>query len=834
MRASMTTMSARRLILCLLLAAIAMPMLWGAFAADASPTPAGMKPRDEAASESAALDTTPTATPDTGVAARKEVPTTAHDGRRVRIQDENGKPVGNASVHFDSSEDLDAKTPVTFDVGARLASTQAVTSTADGIALLPTNSTRAFVVARAGEQFGTAYLEFDSLLFETPTLTIRRDRTLHLVVVSSSGQPYANVPVELAYEGNAGGKHWQARELPRSGARGEITVWHAQTFDFYDPAHAAVTLRALVSGAETTPVQVRLDEPPSEPIAIECPPHGAIEVHAWIRPGVANSMPTERLLRSPIQKEIELVQPGATPSKWTFHPVALRTAWTVDAMGFEAAEAPELMRDGDTASVDILMYHEWIGVTAIVLQPDGQPGRNLDVEIRMLVELVARYRTDPAGRVTFLAPRAEGDAEFRGDASQTATASWSKPGETESLLDLGQVQLSLAPLVVSGQVVDAMTKQPIRAYLQLAGEAGGRLSRRAKMRGDFELHSSSLKAPFELSASAPGYLSTTRTGLTNGQSLVIELNRARLLRATVLADPAILPRLSGSVCIDPGNAPLVAEEQAGESLHCAFELPAMEGATFDVFDESGFVVLRIAQSEWEPTDYGYQVTGDLRGKLSTGTLTCVQRGTEMPGGRLWLRMGKDTPWSEHDLEPTQELAFPIGSEPEAIVEPWSGPALHAALHAGENHLELEPAFQARVVVPKLPGELAPTPISIRMACLTTREPLLDRLASDGVPLDDRNSQPWPTTAQALDTLLGWSQDSVLDDGSASFTVPHRGSYIAVPYVGTRESDGGAITWHCLLDAAMPMEVTTPGVTVEATLQLDADRVRRALRRTHPR
>jgi hypothetical protein len=830
-------MSARRSILCLLFTAIAMAMLWGALAADAPPTSASRQPRDDAASVSAALDTRPAATPtDTGVAARKEVPTTAHDARRVRIQDESGKPVGNASVYFDTSEELDAKTPVSFDVEARLASTQAVTSTADGIALLPTNSARAFVVARAGEQFGAAYLEFDSLLFETPTLTIRRDRTLHLVVVSSSGQPYANVPVELAYEGNAGGKHRQARELPRSGARGEITVWHAQTFDFYDPAHDAVTLRALVAGARTTPVQVRLDEPRSEPIAIACPPHGAVEVHAWIRPGMANSMPTERLLWSPTQKEIALVQPGATPAKWMLHPVALRTAWTAAAMGFEAAEVPELMRDGDTASVDILLDAEWIGVTAIVLQPDGQPGRSLDVEIRMLVQIGGRYRTDPEGRVTFLAPRADGDAEFRGDASQSATASWSKPGETESLLDLGRVQLSFAPLVVSGQVVDATTKQPIRAHLELTGEAGGWLRGAAKMRGDFELHSSSLKAPFALSASSPGYLSTTRTGLTNGQSLVIELNRARLLRATVLADPAILPRLSGSVRIDSGNAPLVAEEQAGESLHCVFELPAMEGATFDVFDESGFVVLRIAQREWEPTDYGYQVTGDLRGKLSTGTLTCLQRGARTPGGRIWLRVGKDTPWSEHALQPTRDLAFPIGSEPEAIVVPWSGPALHAVLRAGENHLELEPQFQLQVVVPKLPGELAPTPISIRLACLVPREALLDRLANDGERSAERTAQPWPTTEPALLALDAWSQNAKLDgdDDRACFTVPHRGSYLAVPYVGTREKDDAPIAWHCLLDAAIAIEITTPGDTVEATVRLDVDRVRSALRGTSPR
>ncbi|MBP8300335.1 MAG: carboxypeptidase regulatory-like domain-containing protein [Planctomycetes bacterium] len=831
----MTMMSARRLILCLLSAAIAVTMLWGAFAADAPATPASMQRRDDAASVSATLDTTPTATPtDTGIAARKEVPTTGHDGRRVRIVDENGKPVGNASVHFDTSEDLDAKTPVTFDIEARLASTQAVTSTADGIALLPTNSARAFVVARAGEHFGTAYLEFDSLLFETPTLTIRRDRTLHLVVVSSSGLPYANVPVELAYEGSIGGNHWQTRELPRSSARGEITVWHAQNFDFCDPAHAAVTLRALVSGAKTTPVQVRLDRLPSDTIAIECPPHGGIEVHAWIRPGVANRMPIEGILWSPTQKEIELVQPGATPAKWTLHPLALRTAWTVDTVGFESAEVPELMRDGDTASVDILMDPEWMGVTAIVLQPDGQPGRSLDVEIRMLVQIGGRHRTDPEGRVTFLAPRAEGDAEFRGDASQTATVSWSKPGETESLLDLGRVQLSFAPLVVSGQVVDATTKQPIRAHLELTGEAGGWLRGAAKMRGDFELRSSSLKGPFALSASSPGYLSTTRTGLTKGQSLVIELNRARLLRATVLADPPMLPGLSGTLFFHSENTPAFAQEQAGASLHCVCELPNQNKATFDVLDASGFVLLRIEPDQWVPTNYGFQVTGDLRGKLTGATLTCAHQDGRPPEGRLWLRIREDTPWLEHPLQPQRNLAFPVGSKVEAIAAPWSGPAQHVALVAGENHLVLEPALQARFVVPKLPGELAPTPISIRMACLTTREPLLDRLASDGVRLDDRNAQPWPTTAQALDALLGWSQASRLDDGSASFTVPHRGSYIAVPYVGTRESDEGAITWHCLLDAAMPIEVTTPGVTVEATLQLDADRVRRVLRKTHPR
>jgi hypothetical protein len=828
-------MSARRSILCLLFTAIAMAMLWGALAADAPPTPASRQPRDDAASVSAALDTRPAATPtDTGVAARKEVPTTAHDARRVRIQDESGKPVGNASVHFDTSEELDAKTPVSFDVEARLASTQAVTSTADGIALLPTNSARAFVVARAGEQFGAAYLEFDSLLFETPTLTIRRDRTLHLVVVSSSGQPYANVPVELAYEGNAGGKHRQARELPRSGARGEITVWHAQTFDFYDPAHAAVTLRALVAGARTTPVQVRLDEPPSEPIAIECPPHGAVEVHAWIRPGMANSMPTERLLWSPTQKEIALVQPGATPAKWMLHPVALRTAWTAAAMGFEAAEVPELMRDGDTASVDILLDAEWIGVTAIVLQPDGQPGRSLDVEIRMLVQIGGRYRTDPEGRVTFLAPRADGDAEFRGDASQSATASWSKPGETESLLDLGRVQLSFAPLVVSGQVVDATTKQPIRAHLELTGEAGGWLRGAAKMRGDFELHSSSLKAPFALSASSPGYLSTTRTGLTNGQSLVLELHRARLLRATVLADAPMLPRLSGTLFFHSENTPAFAQEQAGASLHCACELPNQNEATFDVLDTSGFLLLRIAPDQWVPTHYGYQVIGDLRSKLTAATLTCAHQDGRPPEGRLWLRIRKDTPWVEHTLQPQRDLAYPVGSKVEAIAAPWSGPAQHVTLVAGENHLVLEPAFQARVVVPKLPGELAQTPISVRMACLTTREPLLDRLASDGVQLDDRNAQPWPTTAQALDALLGWSVDAQLDDNRACFTVPHRGSYLAVPYVGTREKDDAPIAWHCLLDAAIAIEITTPGDTVEATVRLDVDRVRSALRGTSPR
>ena len=62
-----------------------------------------------------------------------------------------------------------------------------------------------------------------------------------------------------------------------------------------------------------------------------------------------------------------------------------------------------------------------------------------------------------------------------------------------------------------------------------------------------------------------------------------------------------------------------------------------------------------------------------------------------------------------------------------------------------------------------------------------------------------------------------------EEGWFRFSLRRRGSYVAVPFL---VANGRSID---LVDAAVPLEITTPGAVVEAAIRLDPDQVRTALR-----
>jgi hypothetical protein len=105
----------------------------------------------------------------------------------VLVVDEHGEPVAGAHVSWTAREWRDQELGFApFDVEVELASEPAVTTAADGVAVLTVPGRRAFVWARAGERFGQALLELGEPLLGAPRLELHRDVTVRAAVRGES------------------------------------------------------------------------------------------------------------------------------------------------------------------------------------------------------------------------------------------------------------------------------------------------------------------------------------------------------------------------------------------------------------------------------------------------------------------------------------------------------------------------------------------------------------------------------------------------------------------------------------------------------------------------
>ena len=101
--------------------------------------------------------------------------------------------------------------------------------------------------------------------------------------------------------------------------------------------------------------------------------------------------------------------------------------------------------------------------------------------------------------------------------------------------------------------------------------------------------------------------------------------------------------------------------------------------------------------------------------------------------------------------------------------------------------------------------------------------MLDELVAAGLDVDRAEVRPWPRTAADLDAMATEDFRRLPGEDSFKFSLRRRGSYVAVPFVVANDNQ------VAFLDAAVAIEITTPGAVVEAKVRLDPERVRAALR-----
>jgi hypothetical protein len=209
------------------------------------------------------------------------------------------------------------------------------------------------------------------------------------------------------------------------------------------------------------------------------------------------------------------------------------------------------------------------------------------------------------------------------------------------------------------------------------------------------------------------------------------------------------------------------------------------------------------------------------------------RSTDADGvnsGSLYVRpLDSSTTWAELPLAPRMAFAAPKGTVMDAIVRPDFGMCLRATLQLGENTIDVPPPSVAPIEVTGMPADVAQYALGVQVCRLVRREPLLDELVAAGLDVDPGAVQHWPRSAADLEAMESTDfRSRVLEEEAFSFFLPRRGSYVAVPVLVASDYLA-AKNDIALVDAAVALEITTPGAVVAATIRLDPEKVRAALR-----
>jgi hypothetical protein len=325
-----------------------------------------------------------------------------------------------------------------------------------------------------------------------------------------------------------------------------------------------------------------------------------------------------------------------------------------------------------------------------------------------------------------------------------------------------------------------------------------------------------------IDVSADGYDSAGVVVPCGSEDVRIELlPRSRLL-VTVLTDDDV-PLDFQMVFLRGGSQIPFAEHIRPGSLRCAFEVPTLapgaDELVVEVLRNDGTLLpWQVPASLWRASADGLEATLDLRGKLVTVVVTPRVDGADV-GVRAWfVRMADgDGKWS--DLGYGRRLAFhvPHGCSGETIVLSPNAFPSRSQIVVGENVLDLPPP--ATIVVHP---EGWPDGVRGKVClCQRTRaEPLLDELAAAGVL--DRDLRPKAPGAESK-WFSPRGEASRPTGGEITLPIVCRGRYLLVPWV---EGEGGE---QPMIDAAVQVDVTTPGQRLDVVLRVDPERVRAAAR-----
>ena len=802
-------------------------------------------PQQPAADSSTAAGSAPganarAATDTVAIASRSEVTAQAARQRRVRIVDETGAPVANAEVAFDVArvDDPIALQAAGRDVEAEMSQAPRFRSAPDGMVVLPTDAEIAFLIARAGERFGCDVVDFGDRLVDVHDVRIAPDRTLAIVVVDPRGKPCPGIPVVVFYEDEAA--HLEGRTpwlvLPRTDEAGRVAFWHAQTLDLWNPTDPTVELRADVTGDYSETVRIRLAERAPEVIRLVCPEHGGIRVRAWFAAGVPSQVDFDPSLSEIVQgKELgcsALTAAGSTRAEVLLHPVASHRQWKITAHGFgeRRCDGPA---DRSEVVIDLFANGTHRVITGLLVQPDRLPCASMSITVFVNGILQHEDHTDATGRFHLATSPDWTEITLRAEELHaSARVALPSSRDTASIADLGVVRLASASLLAAGRVVDATTKQPLRTKLWALpssspnSPAPDSPTTYSAIDGSFELWGPA-EDDIVVIARTSGYATSTRPVKCGSRDVVLAMQSERQLRATVLVDPGITVDGAG-VRVRSGDKRVRwnrSQSRPGQ-LTCLFTLPASEGLVLEVAGAEDMPALRqVPKSEWTRDDDLWCATVDLRNALAMTQVTVRRSDTDgETSGSLFVRpLGGSTSWGSLSLAPRLVFAAPKGTVMDAIVRPDSGMCVRATLQPGENTIDVPPPSRVRIEVAGMPPEAAADALALHVCRLVRREPLLDELVAAGLDVDRAEVRPWPRSAADLEAMETEDFRRLPGEDSFKFSLRRRGSYVAVPFVVANANQ------IAFLDAAVALEITTPGAVVEARIRFDPEKVRAALR-----
>ena len=249
--------------------------------ARAADTPVAEQPKVEP--EMSVEPRSPERIPDVGPVERRAVSDAVPEPNVEVVEFGTGEPIAGAVVHYQPS-DFDWRSLGDAErqrLAALLGHDQelfmrevgrSVVTDARGRCRVPIGARGTSVIARAAELYGSAYARADEALNR---VSMRRDRTLRLLVLDGEDRPVPDISVEMArMEGTVRAMRWM---VGTTDEHGRIDKTHVQGMASEDGA-SPVVVYAQPPGGEGPTVEVDLADVPDDDVVVRMPGTGSVTV----------------------------------------------------------------------------------------------------------------------------------------------------------------------------------------------------------------------------------------------------------------------------------------------------------------------------------------------------------------------------------------------------------------------------------------------------------------------------------------------------------------------------------------------------------------------------
>jgi hypothetical protein len=441
-----------------------------------------------------------------GAGAKNDAPAYAQpapegEGFLVRVIEDVGEaPIPRADVLFVDGANVDenvmrAQMTELHDLDALIeAMAVRYRTDAEGKVRLPLARQEYWIVARRDQWFGMT--QGMTPATEGVVIRCRKTRSVSARVVDASGMPQGDVPVQLLMR-QQGWTYPALSILSRSDGIATINRLEMITDNERGTADARFSLGLGGLLGEVADREFDPAAPPVEPLELVMPAHGTVEVRLVGRDGTPFVEPALVTLEEPktegATEEVgdrESQEEFAAPAHEglaRFRPVGLGKHCLVTAQRMDGTTFGELVTEGPLQEGEIVrvVLREQGGASIVsgrVLGMDGKPlansrlvrqlevkrsggGRNSSSQIRTDANGSFRFEMEEPGiesggrRTLILMDYRQGGSGPRVEAD----LSWNlPPGET----NLGDLTLTLAPILAAGVVVDEAGKPLARVTVQ--------------------------------------------------------------------------------------------------------------------------------------------------------------------------------------------------------------------------------------------------------------------------------------------------------------------------------------------------------------------------------